>query len=59
MCRVIILVLQDSCTIYYSLWPPDNTSCSLSNTSYHEETSCHLVSCYASVGSDASAMLVL
>jgi hypothetical protein len=31
MCRVIILVLQDSCTIYYGLWPPDNTNCSLSN----------------------------
>jgi hypothetical protein len=27
--------------------------------SYHEETNRHLVSCYASVGSEASVMLVL
>jgi hypothetical protein len=31
MCRVIILVLQNSCTIYYGLWPPDNINCSVSN----------------------------
>jgi hypothetical protein len=59
---VYVDLLLSQCLLHCRLYASWFMDCYLGEMiaySYHEETSRHLVSCYASVGSDASVMLVL